>query len=166
MSVFVIFTINYNNESDDIVGYKLTKDEAKLFCDTKNRDRVSQTKAYEEYVEMEKEYSDNLQRLVKHSKIDIHKVRDEYFTLRDKPKPDLSKIPQERHEFVLQRYNDKVGNRLKELEKYINMSIKEIEKHNKDIYNEATKELGQPPSKVEEPDDNKEYYYKEVQELP
>ena len=52
------------------------------------------------------------------------------------------------------------------MEKYINMSIKEIEKHNKDIYNEATKELGQPPSKVEEPDDNKEYYYKEVQELP
>lgn len=170
MSVFVIFaSYNVPCDSDDkIVGYKLSKNEANDYCDKRNKERENHWLLWNEYNSSIKQYEQATCKTFKTYLIDINEIEKEYLRLRKNSKPDLSKIPQERHKVVMDKWNEKTGNRLAELERIMNMPRKDILIHNDNIHNEVKKLFGEPPVKpsIDIDEQQYHYYYKEIQELP
>ena len=167
MSVFVIFSADGDGElSDSIIGFTTDEQKAIIFCDTRNHQRNMKIEINKKYYNKIKEYQEKISTYIEENQIKIYKLRDEYVKLLKKPLPDLSKVPQERHHILNENYNNKVGNRLKELELFMSMSQLEIEEYNKNVYRQSLIQYGKEPEERSNIPVGDEYYYKEVQELP
>ena len=102
-TLFAVFCYTGNNdETDDLIGYVEKEDDAKTYCDTKNKESANYNKQMEEWVSRYRDWNAKSQKLETLSEC-IRKLE----RLQDKCKelPDLTKIPLDRQTILIENIN-------------------------------------------------------------